>query len=193
MSVLTALRFFKAQIASCDCGAKSPFREAHEDDCRYAVIVDAETEITRLRSELSAAKEAEAAAHLGMAAVRKALEFYADPANHMPSVFEAEQGVRVGPNMTPIQYESGKRATQALATLPDPSDCLSNVRELVEAARDLLRAKSDTFGKGKRQRGIEADDGEKCWIVHSDNMALLEGALSEVEAFIGTPQQSKGG
>ena len=54
----------------------------------------------------------------------------------------------------------------------------ADVAVLREAAQDLLNQKFGTFGKGKRQRGIQGNDGEKCWIVHSDQILALEGALT---------------
>jgi hypothetical protein len=47
------------------------------------------------------------------------------------------------------------------------------------AARDLLAGMSSTFkARNGREVGIEADDGEKCWIVHSDLITALEATLA---------------
>ena len=47
------------------------------------------------------------------------------------------------------------------------------------AARDLLASMSSTYrARNGRKMGIEADDGEKCWIVHSDQITGLEAALA---------------
>lgn len=49
---------------------------------------------------------------------------------------------------------------------------------LLRAARVLVDQASDTYRKGNGQIGsIEADDGEKCWIVHDDDMLQLRAAV----------------
>ncbi|SIQ39108.1 hypothetical protein SAMN05421641_10767 [Paracoccus thiocyanatus] len=60
----------------------------------------------------------------------------------------------------------------ALTPAPQPSETV------VEAARELLDGASTTYRAGHgRKDGIEADDGEMCYIVHSDLMHALEAAL----------------
>jgi len=50
--------------------------------------------------------------------------------------------------------------------------------ELEAAATDLLAGMSGTFkARNGRDKGIEAEDGEKCWIVHSDLIEALRRAL----------------
>lgn len=51
--------------------------------------------------------------------------------------------------------------------------------KLREAAADLIATATDTYkARNGRTMGIEADDGEKCWIVHSDQIEALRLALS---------------
>lgn len=59
----------------------------------------------------------------------------------------------------------------------------SVIAELVEAARDLIARKSDTYtARNGRKMGIQADDGEKCFIIHSDAVFFLESAIAKLEA-----------
>lgn len=54
--------------------------------------------------------------------------------------------------------------------------------KVIEAARELVKAKTDTFkARNGRNVGIEGDDGEKCFIVHSDQMFSLESALADYD------------
>jgi hypothetical protein len=63
-------------------------------------------------------------------------------------------------------------------TRPKPSEPTGG-GVLLAAARDLLAGKCSTYkARNGREMGIEGDDGEKCWIVHSDLIAALETALS---------------
>lgn len=58
----------------------------------------------------------------------------------------------------------------------------AGIERLMSAARDLLDGMNSTFtSRNGREVGIQADDGEKCYIVHSDFTAELEGALHAVE------------
>lgn len=53
------------------------------------------------------------------------------------------------------------------------------VKELRDAASALLEGMQSTYrARNNRQVSIEADDGEKCWIVHSDLTHALEIALA---------------
>ena len=71
-------------------------------------------------------------------------------------------------------------ADAIVAALQSPPPVVSG-KALVTAARDLLAGMSSTYkARNGREMGIEADDGEKCWIVHSDLIAALEGALETV-------------
>jgi len=59
---------------------------------------------------------------------------------------------------------------------------------LRRAAQALVNQASDTYRKGNGQIGsIEADDGEKCWIVHDDDMVELRAALADLRAAQPTP------
>ena len=50
--------------------------------------------------------------------------------------------------------------------------------KVVEAARRVLAEKFSTYKAANgRDVGVEGDDGEKCWIVHSDAMFELQYAL----------------
>jgi hypothetical protein len=51
--------------------------------------------------------------------------------------------------------------------------------KVISAARALLEGKCSTIGK--RRHGVEMEDGEKGYIVHSDHIAHLEGALDEYD------------
>lgn len=71
------------------------------------------------------------------------------------------------------------RLVLSLYTRPTPSDQSKLVAELVEAAQAVLDGAQSTFrARNGRQVGIEADDGEKCLIVHSDLMMHLEHAIT---------------
>lgn len=47
--------------------------------------------------------------------------------------------------------------------------------KVIAAARELLAAKCSTLKNGK---GIEMEDGEKGYIIHSDNIFALESAVA---------------
>ena len=48
---------------------------------------------------------------------------------------------------------------------------------------DLISTRFETFkAKNGREIGVQGDDGEKCWIVHSDQMTALEHAIKENDA-----------
>ena len=70
--------------------------------------------------------------------------------------------------------------SQPVAT-PAPSQdaAVADVDRLREAAQELLGAMSSTYqARNGRHVGIQADDGEKCWIVHSDQIEALRSALA---------------
>ena len=57
----------------------------------------------------------------------------------------------------------------------------SRIAEFTEAARAVLERMSSTYKtRNGREVGIEGADGEKCWIVHSDDIAALERALAKI-------------
>jgi hypothetical protein len=67
-------------------------------------------------------------------------------------------------------------------TCCDPAvlrETADRIDQLEAIGRRILAEKFDRFGP--RKLGIEADDGEKCWIVHSDLIAALEAALAGAE------------
>lgn len=54
--------------------------------------------------------------------------------------------------------------------------------KIIEAARAVIEGKTSTFKAGNRRDvGIEMEDGEKGYIVHSDLIAHLEGAVAEYD------------
>lgn len=60
---------------------------------------------------------------------------------------------------------------------------MTPIKRVVAAARAVHEARTDTYRAGNnRQVGIQGDDGEKCFIVHSDQMFELEQALSDLDA-----------
>jgi hypothetical protein len=57
----------------------------------------------------------------------------------------------------------------------------AHLEALAEAGQAILDRMSSTFkARNGRDVGIEADDGEKCWIVHSDDIEALRTALSNL-------------
>lgn len=57
---------------------------------------------------------------------------------------------------------------------------------LREAAVGLLDNMASTYkARNGREVGIQGEDGEKCWIVHSDYIAALEAALDRARALVG--------
>jgi hypothetical protein len=60
------------------------------------------------------------------------------------------------------------------------------MQTISQAAADVIRVMTSTFkARNGRDVGIEADDGEKCYIVHSDQIFALERALkAETVGFI---------
>jgi hypothetical protein len=54
---------------------------------------------------------------------------------------------------------------------------------LLKTAEAVQRMKFDRYKKRNGHKaGIEADDGEKCWIVHSDLISALECASEDARA-----------
>ena len=77
--------------------------------------------------------------------------------------------------------EEGDRLAVLLsaALTPSAADSAQDVGELVAAVDDVLETASGSYRAGNgRQMGIQADDGEKCWIVHSDQIEALRAALA---------------
>lgn len=55
--------------------------------------------------------------------------------------------------------------------------------ELWDAAEAVLSSMSDSYtARNGRQMGIQGDDGEKCWIVHSDAVEELRRAHAKARA-----------
>jgi hypothetical protein len=62
---------------------------------------------------------------------------------------------------------------KTLASLPQQT-----AEPVIEAARELIASRLDTFRAGNNRRvGIQDQSGEKMWIVPFDEMAALERAL----------------
>lgn len=58
--------------------------------------------------------------------------------------------------------------------------CAVAAPDLLEAARDLIAGMTSTYrARNGRDVGIQGDDGEKVWLVHSDIITSLEAALSK--------------
>ncbi len=54
--------------------------------------------------------------------------------------------------------------------------------DMREAAQAILDRASDTYtARNGRKVGIQADDGEKCWIVHSDDIEDLRRAIAALQ------------
>lgn len=90
--------------------------------------------------------------------------------NEARGKLQASESVR---NLLSSKLEKRTLAVSALEA--------ENARMLavVEAAKELIAVKTSTFkARNGREIGIEADDGEKCYIVHSDQIFTLESALS---------------
>lgn len=55
---------------------------------------------------------------------------------------------------------------------------MSATNKVIAAARRVIAERFGTYKAGNgREVSIEGDDGEKCWIVHSDPMFCLEEAI----------------
>lgn len=55
---------------------------------------------------------------------------------------------------------------------------MKEIEALVEAARRVSKRKFSTYkARNGRDVGVEGDDGEKCFIVHSDEIFALDCAL----------------
>lgn len=64
----------------------------------------------------------------------------------------------------------------------------AETQRLTKACQDLLAGMTDAYtARNGRQMGIEADDGEKCWIVHSDFITELKASLIPLTA-LGEPK-----
>jgi hypothetical protein len=63
--------------------------------------------------------------------------------------------------------------------------------KLLKAAEAIKQMKFDRYKKRNgHETGIEADDGEKCWIVHSDQISALEFAIKEARSSLGEARVS---
>ena len=59
---------------------------------------------------------------------------------------------------------------------------IAELRRLHEAACAIAANAADTYrARNGRRMGIEADDGEKCWIVHSDDFDALCAAAAAID------------
>jgi hypothetical protein len=70
-------------------------------------------------------------------------------------------------------------AKNALDTTLDELQRVNAIRTRIHlAAKDVIDAKFSTYrARNGRDIGVEDESGEKCWIVPSDLISLLEGAL----------------
>lgn len=57
------------------------------------------------------------------------------------------------------------------------------IARLRDAATQVLDRMTSTYrARNGREVGIQGDDGEKCWIIHSDDIEALRAALEPSEA-----------
>ena len=70
-------------------------------------------------------------------------------------------------------------ANSALDTALNELERVNAIRTRIHlAAKDVIDAKFSTYrARNGRDVGVEDEGGEKCWIVPSDLMSILEGAL----------------
>ena len=67
--------------------------------------------------------------------------------------------------------------------LDGPGTPTESHQSLQRAIRDVLERRSSTYrAKNGREVGIQGEDGEKVWLVHSDEMSALEMAFANAEA-----------
>lgn len=109
--------------------------------------------------------------------------------NGAPSTYVQCNGCSAdGPFNDDGDEAAARNAWNTRAALTAQPATSPSIDGLVEAATGLLERMSSTFkARNGRNVGIEADDGEKCWIVHSDDITALEGALA---ALAGEPSQA---
>jgi len=87
-----------------------------------------------------------------------------------------------GPDL--IDRAFARHRIEACASVQEERDAL---REMLDSVvidiRELVSTRSDHFTmRNGERRSIEGDDGEKCWLVHSDPMFALESFLARYEA-----------
>lgn len=77
-------------------------------------------------------------------------------------------------------FEPAISAWNTRLTAPSDEDRTAGEERLREAAQELLDGLTSTYrARNGREVGIEADDGEKCYIVHSELVAGLRAALAQ--------------
>jgi hypothetical protein len=68
---------------------------------------------------------------------------------------------------------------QAIATLSTP-EVVDGTAGLVAAGQAIIDGMFSTYkARNGREVGIQGDDGEKCWIVHDDDILALRTALAQ--------------
>lgn len=73
---------------------------------------------------------------------------------------------------------AGDTEAEAITAWNTRTAANADVDRLVEAAQTLIAQMSDTYkARNSKRMSIEADDGEKCYIVHSDDIFSLQSAL----------------
>lgn len=81
-------------------------------------------------------------------------------------------------NLEPFE---DKRAGSLRIGVDEVRQILTTLRQagkMREAGQTILDTMSDAYTAGNGRRvGIQAGDGEKCWIVHSDQIEYLRSAL----------------
>jgi hypothetical protein len=88
-----------------------------------------------------------------------------------PAVIFAEEAEHVA--------DLRRRAADILRPiLSSQKSAVGEAARLREAGQGILDRMFSTFtARNGRQVGVQGDDGEKCWIVHSDDITALEDAL----------------
>jgi len=97
---------------------------------------------------------------------------------------------RIAAPMPGCEYAATERQEIARAALSDAGEgsgvadagaVAGSGERLVEAAQAVINTMRGTYkARNGREVGIQGDDGEKCWIVHSDQIEDLRRALSPI-------------
>ncbi len=116
--------------------------------------------------------------------VERALTDDDEPDEYAPTVLgRAKDIMRAFHQNREICASSGARALSAEALA---ETLRGRVGEMEAAGRDLLAGMTSTFkARNGRDVGVQGDDGEKVWLVHSDLIAGLQRAIQADEGEAG--------